>query len=120
MLAPAAFPKDLPMRKQLVTTLLLSVFLFLCAAGPALAHKVNVFAYVEGTTVFTESYFPDGKAVVSGLIEVFDKKNTKLLEGKTNDKGLFNFPFFKKEELLIVIDAGMGHKNSFLLKASEM
>lgn len=108
------------MRKQFVTVLLLLVFFCLCAAGPVLAHKVNVFAYVEGTTVFTESYFPDGKAVASGLIEVFDKKNTKLLEGKTNDKGLFNFPLLKKEELSIVIDAGMGHKNSFLLKASDM
>lgn len=120
MLAPALFSKDLPMRKQLVAILLLSVFFFLCAAGPALAHKVNVFAYVEGTTVFTESYFPDGKVVASGLIEVFDKKNTKLLEGITDDKGLFHFPLPKKEDLIMVINAGMGHKNSFLLKASEM
>jgi len=108
------------MRKQHVTTLLLSVFLFLCAVGPALAHKVNVFAYVEGTTVFTESYFPDGKVVAGGSIEVFDKTNTKLLEGTTDDKGLFRFPLPKKEDLTIVINAGMGHKNSFLLKASEM
>ena len=108
------------MRKQLVTTFLLSLFLFLFTTGLALAHKVNVFAYVEGETVFTESYFPDGKVVESGVIEVFDKSNTKLLEGKTDDKGLFNFPLPKKEDLTIVINASMGHKNSYLLKASEM
>jgi nickel transport protein len=35
----------------------------LLVSGTALAHKVNLFAYVEGGTVFTESYFPDGRAV---------------------------------------------------------
>jgi len=108
------------MRKHLVTTFLLSLFLFLCATGPALAHKANVFAYVEGETCFTESYFPDGKVVENGVIEVFDKNDTKLLEGKTDNKGLFNFPLPKKEDLTIVLTASMGHKNSFLLKASEM
>ena len=108
------------MRKHLVTLCLLSHFLLLCTTNLALAHKVSVFAYVEGTTVFTESYFPDGKVVESGLIEVFDKNNTKLLEGKTDNKGLFHFPLPKKEDLTIVINASMGHKNSFLLKASEM
>jgi nickel transport protein len=28
---------------------------------PALAHKVIIFAYVEGDRVYTESYFSDGK-----------------------------------------------------------
>jgi len=119
MLVPAFFSKDLPVRKQFVTTLLPLIFFILLTSGLSLAHKVNVFAYVEGTSVFTESYFPDGKAVANGLIEVFDEKNTKLLEGKTDDKGLFHFPLPKKEELTIVINAGMGHKNTFLLHASE-
>lgn len=108
------------MAKRLVATPLLALVLLLATLHPAFAHKVNVFAYVEGETVFTESYFPDGKAVENGVIEVFDQKNTKLLEGKTDDKGLFNFPLPKKEDLTIVINASMGHKNSYLLKASEM
>ncbi|MBV5307745.1 MAG: carboxypeptidase regulatory-like domain-containing protein [Desulfobulbaceae bacterium] len=108
------------MRKQPVATFLLSVLVFLSTTGLALAHKVNLFAYVEGETVFTESYFPDGKFVEDGVVEVFDKNNTKLLEGKTDAKGLFHFQLPRKEDLTIVINASMGHKNSFLLKASEM
>ncbi len=35
------------------------LILVLLVSGPALAHKVNLFAYAEQGTVFTESYFPD-------------------------------------------------------------
>ncbi|HBI15937.1 MAG TPA: hypothetical protein DDY20_10565 [Desulfobulbaceae bacterium] len=107
------------MRNHLSVFLLTLVFLC-CATHGAHAHKVNIFAYVEGGTVFTESYFPDGKPVSGGLIEVQDTKGNKLLEGKTDEKGLFSFPLPKNENLTIIINATMGHKNSFLLKESEM
>jgi nickel transport protein len=89
-------------------------------ASQSWAHKVNLFAYVEGGTVYTESYFPDGKKVEGGMIEVLDASGHKLLEGKTDNQGLFSFPLQKKEDLTIVLDATMGHKNSFVLKKSEM
>ena len=96
------------------------VILLGLGAGPAWAHKVNVFAYVEGGKVFTESYFPDGRKVEGGTIEVRDAGGAKLLEGKTDSQGLFSFPLPKKEDLTITLDATMGHKNSFVLKKSEM
>lgn len=86
----------------------------------AWAHKVNLFAYVEGGTVYTESYFPDGKKVEGGTVEVLDASGKKILEGKTDAQGAFNFPLPKKEDLTIVLDATMGHKNSYILKKSEM
>lgn len=99
----------------------LSILILLGAATSALAHKVNIFAYVENGTVFTESYFPDGKPAEGGQIVVQDSNGTALLEGKTDDKGLFSFPLpAKRQDLVIIINATMGHKNSFLLKESEM
>lgn len=98
----------------LVATLLL-------LQSPALAHKVNVFAYVENGTVFTESYFPDGKKVEAGGIEVLDKAGNKVAEGKTDQEGRFSFPLpAVKDDLNIVVNASMGHKASYLLKKSEM
>lgn len=96
------------------------IVLLSSGAGSAWAHKVNLFAYVEGERVFTESYFPDGKKVEGGTIEVRDASGTKLLEGKTDSQGLFSFPLPKKEDLTITLDASMGHKNSYILKKSEM
>ena len=97
----------------------LSLFLVLCST-PAWAHKVNLFAYVEGDKVYTESYFADGQKVIGGEIEVVDASGAKLLTGKTDDKGGFAFPLTKKQTLAITINSGMGHKNSYVLKKEEM
>jgi nickel transport protein len=55
------------------------------------AHKVNVFAYVEGDKIYSESYFNDGKKCVDSKIEVFDNQENKLLEGITDENGEFSF-----------------------------
>lgn len=99
---------------------LLALLLVLFLALPALAHKVNLFAYAEGGKVYTESYFPDGRPVEGGKVLVFDSADTKLLEGTTDKEGLFNFKIPKVDDLRIVIEATMGHKNDFTLKKSEV
>lgn len=86
----------------------------------ALAHKVNIFAYAEGDMVYTESYFPDGRKVEGGTVEVYDSQENKLLEGKTDKEGQFNFKAPKKDDLKIVLIASMGHKNSYMLSAEEL
>ena len=95
---------------------LLSALLLFCFASPVLAHKVNIFAYVEGETVYSESYFPDGRPVAAGKVLIFDSREQLLLEGETDKAGLFQFKSPVGDDLRLVIDAGMGHKNQFLLK----
>ncbi len=102
------------------TVRLLAVLLLLLGGSPAWAHKVNLFAYAEEGKVYTESYFSDGKKVIGGEIEVVDAAGNSLLTGKTDDKGLFAFPLAQKQTLTITVDAGMGHRNSFVLKQEEM
>ncbi len=89
-------------------------------AVPAHAHKVNIFAYVENGKIFTESYFPDGKPVQDGTVQIFDSHQKKVAEGKTDKEGKFSVPVPEKDDLTIVINASMGHKNTFLLKKSEL
>ena len=101
--------------------LLAVIVLFLgCSLAPAWAHKVNLFAYAEGDTIYTESYFADGQKVQGGEIEVADDRGSTLLMGKTDDKGLFVFPLAKKQTLTITVNSGMGHKNSYVLKKEEL
>jgi nickel transport protein len=88
--------------------------------GNALAHKVNIFAYAEGGKVFAESYFPDGSPVENGKVEVLDSQGKKLLEVTTDKAGKVSFPIPAKDDLTIVINASMGHKNSFTLKKNEL
>jgi nickel transport protein len=85
----------------------------------ALAHKVNIFAYVEGGVVYCEGYFPDGRKVSDGKVEVYDSQGNKLLEGTTDKEGMFSFRAPKPDDLKIVLIASMGHKNSYTLSADE-
>jgi nickel transport protein len=89
-------------------------------AGAALAHKVTLFAYVEGGKIYTESFFPDGRPVEGGKVLVYDSQANLLLEGVTDKAGLFSFAIPKKDDLTIVLDATMGHKNSYKLKKAEV
>jgi nickel transport protein len=100
--------------------LLIPAFVLLLFSGTALAHKVNLFAYAEAGKVYTESYFPDGRPVEGGKVLVYDSQNNLLLEGVTDKKGLFSFAIPKVDNLTIVIEATMGHKNSFKLKKADV
>jgi len=106
-------------RKRLLPVVSL-VILLLCFSTPAFAHKVYLYAWVEGNTVYTESYFSGGVKVNNGLIQVFDPAGKKLLEGHTNAKGEFSFRIPEKTGLRIVINASMGHRGEYILKADEL
>ena len=99
--------------------ILLCLFVIMTGSN-IFAHKVIIFAYLGGDTVYTESYFSDGKKVKDGEIIVYDSQGNKLLEGKTDKDGLFNFKLPKKDDLKIILNATMGHKNSYILSASEI
>lgn len=57
--------------KRFLLSLLAVTVILILKSPPALAHKINIFAWVEGQTVFTESYFTGGKLIEGGLVEVF-------------------------------------------------
>lgn len=100
-----------------------AMLLFLCWSffpASAQAHKVNVFAWVEGDTVHTESKFGGGRMVKDGRISVLDDEGNVLLEGVTDDAGAFSFKVPKMADLTIVMDAGSGHRNSWRIMASEL
>ena len=100
--------------------LLLLVCGVLLLSTAASAHKVNIFAYAESGTIYSESYFPDGRAVENGKVLVYDNQDNLLLEGTTDKDGLYSFDIPKIDDLTIVIDASMGHRNSFELSKDEV
>jgi len=95
------------------------IILFLSSA-PARAHKVTVFAWVEGDMVHTQSKFSGGRRVKNAPIEVYDARKKKLLEGRTDKKGEFVFKSPGKGPLRIVLVAAMGHKAHWTLSAEEL
>jgi nickel transport protein len=105
---------------KLLIIILLATTLVASTNIAALAHKVIIFAWVEGDTVFTESKFSGGKRAINAQVLVFDREGTQLLEGRTNDKGEFSFKIPKLTDLRIVLTAGMGHKGEWTISESEI
>ena len=88
--------------------------------GNAHAHRVNIFAWVEGDTVLVECKYPDGREVYEGVIRVLDSAGKELLNGKTNAKGEFSFKVPRQDDLTIVLEAGMGHRADWPLSKQDL
>jgi hypothetical protein len=84
------------------------------------AHRVNLFAWIEGDTVYVESKFSGGRGVIAGKIIVSDSEGTELLSGTTDENGEFSFKVPKKTDLKIVLEAGTGHRTEWTIAADEI
>ena len=86
----------------------------------AAAHRVNVFAWVQGDTIYVEAKFAGGKKVKAGKIVVLDPGGIELLSGLTNDQGEFSFKVPQQTDLKIVLNAGQGHRGEWTVRADEI
>jgi len=100
-------------------TLLISLIILF--PSPVSAHRVNVFAYVEDGRVYVEGYFMDGRGAGNSEVQVFDAHSgERLLTLRTDRDGKASFNIPKKTPLRIVLNAGTGHVNDYLLKMEEI
>ena len=110
---------------QWVRWFLLALVVAVGGISEAWAHRVNLFAYVDGGRIVTESWFSKSSRVREGLIEVFDAATgERLLSGTTDDQGNFAFDIppaarQRKADLRITLKAGEGHGNETMVKAEE-
>jgi len=93
---------------------------FLLMSPTAFAHKLNMFAYVEGDEIFAEGYFTDGKKAKNSTITVFDAADKQLLQGTSDADGQFTFAIPQQSDLRITVNAGMGHQAEFVLLKDEL
>ena len=103
----------------------LALLLLCLLASSAYGHKIRVFAYSEGDTIIGETSFSGGKKAQETTIIVTDKiSGRQLLTTKTDSSGQFSFPVPEEARnnrlaLLIIADAGEGHRNQWLLEAAD-
>ena len=110
----------------ILPALLSTLFLLFTLALPhaAQAHRVNIFAWTEGDQVVAECGFNGGNKVKQGQVVVYDvATGAKLQEGRTDDQGVYRFPVpaaGKAHGLRIVVKAGEGHQNEWMMDAAEL
>ncbi len=87
----------------------------------ASGHRLNVFCWTENGKIRCESSFSGGKPVHRGQTRVLTSEGNELFSGKTDEKGRFDFPVPEKYsgDLKVEVDAGVGHKGSWPVKAGE-
>ncbi len=101
------------------TTLLLALAFFLMA-DPAQAHKIKIFAMVEGETVTGYAYAPGGVRLPHNSIEIFNGNKEKIGTIKTDTNGAFSFTPKERSNLSFEMDTSDGHRTSFLITAEEL
>jgi nickel transport protein len=92
---------------------------WLAVPSASYAHKVTVFAWVDGDRVHTESKFSRGRMVQRGRILVYDTEGARLLEGETDEEGRFSFPLPQVTGLRVELDAGQGHRAEWSLNVGQ-
>jgi nickel transport protein len=108
------------------TVSLVTLVLLLSFSSFSSAHKVNVFAYADGEAIQVECYFTRSQKVRFGKLAVTDlATGEKLLEGTTDEQGLFRFqpdPDFLKtgHGMNILLRAGEGHQSDWQIEPEEL
>lgn len=103
-----------------------SVFILL-ALFPchAFAHGLNIFAWLENDTIIVQCDFGQNRPAANASITVYDNVDKKeLAHGITDASGRFSFgvPEIIRQGhgLLIVANAGQGHRGEWSMDASEL
>lgn len=93
----------------------ISVIVILLLPLCVFAHKLSLFAYSKEGLIYVEGYYVDGKPAQGAKLTVFDSNGEKTFSGITDDKGQLTFKVPVMDDLRLELEAGMGHKNSFVL-----
>jgi len=102
------------------TLLAAAIAALVLAAGPAGAHKVNLFAEADGATVRGEAYFTGGGRPRNVVVQVVGPAAEALGETRTDDAGRFTFTATRRCDHTFVIDTGDGHLAKFTVEAAEL
>lgn len=102
-------------------TLALALILAVSLATAVQAHRVKVFAYSDGETIYTECNFSKSSPAMNSDIVVTDATGKQVFTGKTDDQGKCDFPAPKDAtgDLTIMVIAGEGHQGDWVLTEAE-
>lgn len=101
--------------------LLMAIAVLIAPAGPASAHGVFIFAWVDGDRICTDSYFSKKSKVQGGKVSMRNAAGEVLESGLSDSRGGLCFARpGELEDLLFVVDAGEGHRAEFKLRAEDL
>lgn len=102
--------------------LLLAAFALLLASNRAHAHNPCAdFDVLPDRQVQIDGWFDPGAAPMKGAqVQVFRPGQHLLVEGRLDENGSFVFHFTDAEPLEVIINAGAGHRASFIIPRDKL
>lgn len=110
------------MKKFFITFVALSFLLF---GSASFAHGLNVFAWLENDSILVQCDYGQKRPAQHAAIAVYDSSDKQeLAHGFTDTQGRYVFPVpdvvRRGHGLLVVADAGQGHRGEWAMDASEL
>ncbi len=114
---------EIGLKKGVLLHLLILV-LAVFQADPGMAHRLRIFAYLEGGQILGEAAFSGGGIPKNVEIVVLGAEEKKLLASTRTDlQGNFSFPLSVlagvEGDVLFVIETGDGHRAEWKMTADE-
>lgn len=97
-----------------------ALMLLLTLGDPALAHKLQVFAFAEGARISGSAYFAGGGAALVARIEVRDGEGGVLAELAPDGEGRFVYTAAAPVDHLILAITSDGHQAEWRVPAAEL
>ena len=100
-----------------------AIALSVALTAPALAHRLNVFASVEGDEVVIEAKFSTGRIPVSGTVRVSDGAENELATYELQPDGTLRFPLDREaagEGLSITVTTSGSHEGYWVLTPADI
>jgi nickel transport protein len=114
-------PNVLISLREMSLRLCLSLFFALAlSAGTAEAHKLQVFASVDGINIQGKAYFRGGGAAQGAAVTAVDSSGRQLGRTTTDGEGKFVLPARQRCDYRIVVDAADGHGGEWIVRAAEL
>jgi nickel transport protein len=105
----------------MIRRLLIALVVMLACASPATAHKLKLFAAIEGNTIAGYAFFIGGGRAQDTPWRAKDESGKLLGEGRTGPEGEFRLtvPEPIASDITITVDTKEGHMASKTLEAAR-
>ncbi len=108
----------------IIVCLMLIVPTMLVCANNVRAHKIGMYAWVEGDAVLVEGYFGGKSKAVNCLVWLQSADGKRLAEARTDADGMTKFKLADLPALTgdvtVILEAGEGHRTDYVLRASDL
>jgi nickel transport protein len=109
-----------PSARWIPLRILLVVAVFVLRPTSALAHKLYVFAQVQGTTIQGRAYFPGDVPAQDSYVIARDPSGKELARTTTDANGHFSFAVRQRVDHNLSAETVDGHEGHFTVHVGEL